>query len=1141
LAADRYPLKSVKSCIAHITLSKYAVTQERGVSMRHQYIIPKPTLRLAAILGVSLFLVGLAVLPLWSQATSAITGKVTDASGAAVPGANVTVRSTETGVARTVVTDDLGDYRALSLPVGQYEVRVEKSGFKAVVRSGINLVVAQEAVVNVQLEVGQVTQSVTVSGEAELVNTTPSSTSGLVSEQQVKDLPLNGRSFDTLITLNPSTANVTSYRSSTSTGAGQGYNFVVSGNREDFNLFTLNGIEYTGVSTADVSPGGVSHQLLGVDAVREFNVLQNTYGAEYGKRPGGQITVVTQSGTNSFHGTLFEFVRNSAFDAHNFFDQPGTPKPQFQRNQFGTAAGGPIIKDKTFIFGNYEGFRQHLGLSGNGVVPDLNTRNGLLPCAFVSPAPSPCPANGLANVGLAPGVAPYFNMWPVPNGPEVTTSSGGPTGTATVFSHPLQTIRVDFGNLRLDHTLSSSDTLAGVYTIDDGVSLTPDFRNPLQQTLSDLRAHVFSLQETHVFSPSKVNTVRVGFSRARWLLNSAPPFVPAGVVPLVPGRPVGSISIGSAGVSGVGSVASAGSVGSQQFEQVVRNLFTATDDFQLTRGAHLFSAGVWFQRIQANDDAANQRNSVAQFTDLQRFLQGRSSNIVAVLNPTEVGWRQFAGAWYIQDAIKLRSNLTLSVGLRHEFNNGWNSPQGQASDFVLGPNGILLTQPVVSTHVYATNNARLLFGPRLGLAYSPFRATAIHLGYGTYFNQMDYMGSCCDGSPIGTFNQGVSLGSASTPTTFPVVLTPNLPGSKVAPNGVGPNLKMPTVEQWSAKVEQGITSTTEISVSYVGEKGFHLPNTADVNTVIPTPTANGLPGTPFPPGSPVRANPALSNARYTLSNADSRYNALQVDVTRRFGSGLRFRGAYAFAKSLDDHSASFLANEGIAGATTILIPQNPRADWGPSNYDVTHQFVGNFNYDLPLGKGKLLGRNAGGIEDKLLSGWQWNGIGTVQTGFPFTPLVSFNRSNNGDSRAPDRVSLNPNFNGPLVLGTPNQWFNPAAFMLPAAGSYGNAGRDILRGPGLGNLDISLFKTTALTEAMKLQFRAEFFNILNRPNFGMPTVFTFTASGAPTGPGIPAGAPAVAGAATTPVSPSAGLINITSTDQREIQFGLKLLW
>lgn len=371
---------------------------------------------------------------LWAQVTSAILGTVTDPSGAAVAGVNVTVRNTETGVSRTTVTGENGNYQVLSLPVGQYEVRVEKPGFKAVLRSGINLVVAQEAVVNVPLEVGQVTQSVTVTGESELVNTTPSSTSGLVSEQQVKDLPLNGRSFDTLITLNPSTANTTSYRSSTSTGAGQGYNFVVSGNREDFNLFTLNGIEYTGVSTADVSPGGVSGQLLGVDAVREFNVLENTYGAEYGKRPGGQVSVVTQSGGNSFHGSLFEFLRNSAFDTHNVFDQPGTPKPQFQRNQFGAAAGGPIVKGKTFIFGNYEGFRQHLGLSGNGVVPDLNTRNGLLPCAFVSPAPGPCPASGLVSVGPAPGVAPYFNMWPVPNGPEITTSSGGLTGTATLLT-----------------------------------------------------------------------------------------------------------------------------------------------------------------------------------------------------------------------------------------------------------------------------------------------------------------------------------------------------------------------------------------------------------------------------------------------------------------------------------------------------------------------------------------------------------------------------------------------------------------------------------------------------------------------------------------------------------------------------------
>ncbi len=1104
-------------------------------------VFPKFRLHFYTAVAFSILIASFLAGPVWAQATSAILGTVTDSTGAVLPGATVTVRSTETGVARTTLTDDTGAYRILSVPVGQYEVRVEKTGFKAAVRSGINVVVAQQAVVNVQLEVGQVTQSVTVTGEAELVNTTPSSTAGLVGEQQVKDLPLNGRSFDTLITLNPSTANTTSYRSSTSTGAGQGYNFVVSGNREDFNLFLLNGIEYTGVSTADVSPGGVSGQLLGVDAVREFNVLENTYGAEYGKRPGGQISVVTQSGTNSFHGTVFEFLRNSGLDAHNFFDQPGTAKPHFERNQFGGAAGGPIVKDKTFIFGNYEGFRQHLGLTGNGVVPDQNTRNGFLPCAFVSPAPKPCPASGLANVGIAQGIAPYFNLWPVANGPEITTSSGGLTGAATLFSHPLQTIREDFGNVRLDQTFSQKDNFSGVYTVDDGVSLTPDFRNPLQQTLSDLRAQVLSLQETHVFSPSRVNIARLGFSRAHWILNSAPPSTPEGVVPLVPGNPVGSISIGSAGVSGVGSVASAGSVGSQQYEVIARNLLTATDDFQLTRGAHLFSVGVWFQHIQSNDNAANQRNSVAQFTDLQHFLQGQSSNIVAVLNPTEIGWRQSAGAWYVQDAIRVRSNLTLNVGLRHEFNDGWNSPRGQASNFVFGPNGVLLTQPVVGTHVYATNNAKLLFGPRIGLAYSPFKATAVHLGFGTYFNQMDYLGSCCDGNPIGMFNQGISLGSVAVPTKFPVVLTPNLPGSKVAPAGVDPNLKMPTEEQWSLKIEQGITSAMEISIGYVGERGFHLPDTVDVNTVVPTPSANGFPGTPFPAGSPVRANPNLSNSRYTLSNANSSYNALQVDVTRRLGRGLRFRGAYAFAKSLDEHSSSFLANEGIAGATTIMIPQNPRADWGPSNYDITHQFVGNFNYDLPFGKGRWLGRNAAGLTDKLLGGWQLNGIGTVQTGFPFTPLVSFNRSNNGDSRAPDRVSLNPNFTGPVILGTPNEWFNPDAFMLPAAGTYGNAGRDILRGPGLGEFDMSLFKNIAVSEQFKVQFRAEFFNILNHPNFGMPTVGMFTSAGAPSGVGIPAGAPAVPGAAITPVSPSAGLINITSTTQREIQFGLKLLW
>ena len=1030
---------------------------------------------------------------MWAQVTGSISGIVQDTSGAAVLNATLTVRSLETGATRTITTDETGSYRALSLPVGRYEIRAEKEGFKTAVRTGIDLAVGQAAAVNLNLEVGTARQEVTVMSEAPLVDTSTTPASGLVNERQVKDLPLNGRSFDNLITLNPSTANTTSYRSSTSTGGGQGNNFSVSGNREDYNIFLLNGIEYTGVSTSDVIPGGVSGQLLGVDAVREFNVVENTYGAEYGKRPGGQIGLVTMSGSNQFHGTLFEFLRNSALDARNFYDQVSAPP--FKRNQFGGSAGGPIRKDQTFIFGDYEGFRQRLALSDVTIVPDNNARQGIL--------------NG-QKIGLAPGIAPYFSLWPVQNGPEL----GG--GAAYSYSNPGQKVREDFGNIRVDHRLSAKHSLFGAYTIDDGDSLTPG-NNPLQQKLSILRAHVASFQATSVFSPSVLNTFRAGFSRAKWHLDGSPAVSDPSLV-FVQGQPIGAIAIGSSGLGSVGSFDGAGTFGSQQIEVVARNLFTYADDVQIIKGRHQISVGAWFQRVQANDDAADQRSGVASFADLQHLMQGQAVQVLATLSPLEIGWRQFAAAWYVQDSMKVSPNLTVTLGLRHEFNNGWNSPRGQASNFVFGSNGALLTQPHIGTSVYSENNAIKQFDPRLGIAWSPFglTRTAIHVGAGIYHEQLDYMGNCCDASPLPPFNNKISV----APSNFPIFLAPNapVPGAKTSPAGVQPNLKMPTVEQYSFRIEQGLSNNTVLRVGYVGEHGYHLLDTVDVNTALPTILPDGTKF--FPPKSP-KANPNLGNSRYELSNANSNYNALQLDVTHRLSHSLQFRANYTWQKSLDIHSSSFLANGGVGGTTTILDPQNPRLDWGPSNFNISHRVTGNFSYELPIGKKRALFGNVTGIADKLVSGWQWNGIITGQTGFPFTPLVGFNQSGNGDTRNPDRVSLNPSFSGPIILGTPNQWYNPNAFLLPLAGTYGNDGRDILTGPGLVEVDSSLFKTTQLTERLALQFRAEFFNLFNHSNFGMPLINTFTTAGK--------------------FSPTAGVINYTATTSRQIQFGMKLVW
>src|SRR5579884_2159785 len=398
---------------------------------------------------------------------AAINGTVTDTTGAGLPDVNVVISNLETGTERRLVTDGAGRYSAPSIAVGKYQVTASKDGFQTQVKTGIELVVGQRSTVDLSLPVGELRQVVTIEERPAPVALSTQSTSGLVSERQVKDLPLNGRSYDELMTMNPAVVNYTNGRSGgvgTSNSA-LGNMFAVDGRRPQENLYLLNGIEYTGASLINITPGGASGQLLGVDAVREFNIVSDTYGAEYGKRPGGQVSIITAAGTNELHGSVYEFLRNSDLDARNFFDQGAIP--QFQRNEFGGALGGPIKKNKLFLFGNYEGYRQHLALSNVTLVPDNAVRAGYLPNAAGS---------GQTYVGLAPGVAPLLSLWPVQNGPEL----GG--GIAEAFNHPLQTIREDFGTTRFDYNVSGSDTLFAVYTVDDSADNTPS-ANPLSSAI----------------------------------------------------------------------------------------------------------------------------------------------------------------------------------------------------------------------------------------------------------------------------------------------------------------------------------------------------------------------------------------------------------------------------------------------------------------------------------------------------------------------------------------------------------------------------------------------------------------------------------------------------------------------------------
>ncbi|HEX6494474.1 MAG TPA: carboxypeptidase-like regulatory domain-containing protein, partial [Acidobacteriaceae bacterium] len=433
-----------------------------------------------------------------------IGGVITDASGAAIPGATVVIRNQETGSERQLVTNGEGLYSAPSVPVGRYSVSATGQGFATQQHDGIIVTVGQSVRANLVLSASQVSQRVEVTDKPAPVDLSTQQTSGLVDERQVKNLPLNGRSYDQLLTLNPATVNYTAQRSGGigTSNSSVGNMFSVSGRRPQDNLYLLNGVEYTGASLINVTPGGTSGQLLGVDAVREFNVSSDTYSAAFGKRQGAQISIVTASGSNQLHGAAYEFLRNSALDARNYFDQQQIP--EFQRNNFGGSLGGPIRHDKVFLFGNYEGYRQNLGLSNVALVPDANARQGLLPTG---------PGGSLVNVGLAPGVADLLQLWPTPNGAELTDASGRPTGIARAFSNPKQTIREDFGTARADYNLGAKDLLFGVYTIDDSVAHTPT-ANPFAVIDETLREQVASIEEQHIVSSRLLNTARFGFSRA---------------------------------------------------------------------------------------------------------------------------------------------------------------------------------------------------------------------------------------------------------------------------------------------------------------------------------------------------------------------------------------------------------------------------------------------------------------------------------------------------------------------------------------------------------------------------------------------------------------------------------------------------
>ena len=1054
--------------------------------------VPVRILR-AALLAV------LAPLALHAQVVGgSISGTITDPSGAIIPNAQVVVRSDDIGAQRTLTTNASGNFVVSSVSAGSYTVTVDAIGFAHYVRKGVSITVGQSLDLSFGLSLAG-SDSIDVQAAPPTVNTSTEQISGLVDSRQVKELPLNGRSYDQLLTLNPGTVNYTNQRSGGvgTSNSSVGSMFAISGRRPQDNLFLLNGIEYTGASLINVTPGGTSGQLLGIDGIREFNVVTDTYSAAYGKRDGAQISIVTSGGTNAVHGSVFEFARNSFFDARNYFD--GERIPEFQRNDFGAALGGPIRKNKAFLFVNYEGYRQNLGESLVTLVPDQASR-----------------AKAVAVV------QPLLNLWPIANGPEVLTG-GVASGIAEYIGTAPQHIREDFGTARFDQNIGTKDTINAIYTVDDSTASTPS-SNPYSYVNERLREQVLSAQEQHIFS-HVVNIARVGYSRSSFYFYGYVPPAQQALTPSVrDGVPTYAVVIaGSTASNGASSITAAGAnVGSNN--AIVRNLFTFDDHAYYTIGKHTIQGGIWLQRLQSNDNLAQDQYGQASFASLSTFLAGNIKTFTYAPSTTELNWRTLFADAFLEDTYRISSRLEARVGFRTESSTGWSEAHGRSGVYTF-TNGVINTTPSVQQNALTDNRALFLPEPRVGLAWNVFGNgnTSVTAGAGLHHSLLDALDYRLDqAAPYNTVYSYSSTTIANPTSSTPLV----------SPSTIASNISTPALLSYDIKIEQRLAPATSLSIAYSGSHSYHQILNGDLNEPAYTLLANG---TVYYPTT-TKANPAVANTTSWWSGGSGNYNALIVDLRHDLSHHFQLRANYTWSKNLDDGSAW---NTSVSSNTPafVEVPSLPHLDYGPAATDIRDIVAVNGTYVLPVGRGEALFGNARGATDHLVSGWSLSTIASLMTGFPFSPQLGYNPTGSGDSRNPVRPNLNPTFTGSLyakgsMAQKVTQYFNPAAFLAPAYGTVGNVGRDSLTGPGYADWDVSLLKSTQLTEHTHLQFRAEFFNVLNHTNLQLPNEVVYS-----TGP--TQGTAANQTAAVTLGSP--GVISATANTSRQIQLAAKIVF
>jgi hypothetical protein len=1100
-------------------------------------------------------------------AGATLSGTVSDASGSAVPGASIAVKNTETGVSRDVTTDAAGFYNVPNLSPGSYEVTVTAQGFSKLVHSGITLTVGAQQALNLGLQVGQVSQTVEVTAEAPQVELTSSAITAQVNSTTIVDLPLNGRDWSSLAVLQPGTLSIRTQASTNGSAnranRGFGNQLAIGGHRPTENNYRINGMSINDYSNG--SPGSVLGAQLGVDAIQEFTVLTTNYTAEYGRTSGGVINAITKPGTNSFHGDAYWFIREKGLNTKSFFSPTIAP---FHRNQFGGSAGGPIQKNKTFIFGDFEGIRQDLGLNAsNLIVPSAAARQGTL-CSTIA-ANAKCPDDGIfgphqvqtlsvASPDPATGISqltkPFLALWPLPNNGLTPTGNGD---TGFFLSSPLQTYSENYVTTRVDHTFSDKDSLDGVFFYDKSPQINPD---PfLQSTFEAFSERVMGgLEETHIFRPELVNTFRVGYSRSVGFsgvpVGALQPIATDTTLGIEPGHPGPRINI-------TGLAAAQGTIGSQASLEFVQNSFQYYDDAFYTRGAHALKFGFAAERLQSFRISPIVGNGTGSFGSLTAFLQDVPTSVSVSSTtalPIPVPGRQTIFGMYIQDDWRARPNLTINLGLRYEPSTLPSEAGGAVSTVLTTPFGGL---PSAQPHLWQTNQTLRNLEPRVGVAWDPFHdgKSSVRAGFGIFDVQP---GPWVWVTPAG-LTPPFSVPSASAgglkagdfPSKFLSSLNNSIPTSSQTFYAPEQNPKRNYTMNWNLSIQHQITSTLTATVAYVGSRTLHSTFfTDDSNMVAPT-NVPGL-GDIWPCGAPILSNgqctaitgtkidPNVGPIRPTFWAVSGKYNALLAQATKRMSHGVQVQASYTWSKCYDNSSSGDIGDQYTNSLSSLIFFEALKTEY-PCDYDTRQNFVGNWIWDVPSPKSSA-------ILNRVAGGWQLGGIVTASTGSPFTILMGgdpLGEKNTDPFDFASQISgCNPvkaNYRSTLQYlnlscftppVAPAQFASqcanfsgaaspPPAGMVYCANLFGTAGRNSVYGPGLVNVDFSVFKNNyipRISESFNAQFRAEFFNILNHTNFQSPitTNSLFSASGAPTG---------------------TGTLTTVVTDPREIQFSLKLIW